>query len=142
MSTAQKTQKIVHERRRRPQSLRLRTLTPSLLVRNLNRSLAWYRDVVGFTVDEMYEQKGELKGASLIAGSVRIFLSQDDGAEGREGAGVGLYCTTAQNVDEVAVAIKARGATLASEPADMPWGVRAFSLADPDGYRVTISSEG
>ena len=108
----------------------------------MNRSLAWYRDVVGFTVDEMYEQKGELKGASLIAGSVRIFLSQDDGAEGREGAGVGLYCITAQNVDEVAVAIKARGGTLASEPADMPWGVRAFSLADPDGYRVTISSEG
>jgi predicted enzyme related to lactoylglutathione lyase len=45
-------------------------------------------------------------------------------------------------VDELAAAIEARGGTLESPPADMPWGARAFSLVDPDGYKITIASEG
>jgi predicted enzyme related to lactoylglutathione lyase len=38
-------------------------------------------------------------------------------------------------------AIKGRGGQLASEPADMPGGVRAFDLVDSDGFLLTISSE-
>ena len=44
------------------------------------------------------------------------------------------------DVDEVAGSIKSRGGTLAAEPDDMPWGARAFSLVDPDGFQLTISS--
>ena len=40
----------------------------------------------------------------------------------------------------LAGAIRERGGTLASEPADMPWGARAFDLVDPDGFRLTITS--
>ena len=36
--------------------------------------------------------------------------------------------------------IKSRGGTLASEPAYMPWGARAFDLLDPDGFQLTITS--
>jgi uncharacterized glyoxalase superfamily protein PhnB len=28
-----------------------------------------------------------------------------------------------------------------SEPVDTPWGVRMFRVRDPDGFRLTISSE-
>jgi predicted enzyme related to lactoylglutathione lyase len=48
--------------------------------------------------------------------------------------------TTAQNVDEIANRIKAQGGTLASEPADMPWGARVFRVQDPDGFRIAFSS--
>jgi uncharacterized glyoxalase superfamily protein PhnB len=51
-----------------------------------------------------------------------------------------LHLTTAQNVDEIAAGIKQRGGKLDSEPADMPWGTRAFALTDPDGFKLTISS--
>jgi uncharacterized glyoxalase superfamily protein PhnB len=30
---------------------------------------------------------------------------------------------------------------LETEPADMPWGARVFRLVDPDGYKLSISSE-
>ena len=33
--------------------------------------------------------------------------------------------------------IKARGGTLAQEPKD-DWGMRAFSVEDPDGYKITF----
>jgi uncharacterized glyoxalase superfamily protein PhnB len=70
-------------------------------------------------------------------------LTQDDWAKGHDrqkGEGFRLYLNTVQDVDEIAAMIKERGATLVSEPADMPWGARVFSLVDPDGFKLTISS--
>jgi uncharacterized glyoxalase superfamily protein PhnB len=47
--------------------------------------------------------------------------------------------TTADDIDAIAARARAAGATLDTEPAVM-WGVRAFRLRDPDGFRWTISS--
>ncbi len=141
------TQTDVPEERRvqDPHSLRLRSISPSLTVNDLRASLAWYRDTVGFSVEQAYEHEGQLRGVALMAGNARLMLSQDDGAKGSDrtkGVGHRLYMTTAQDVDEIAGAIKGRGGTLASEPADMPWGARAFNLVDLDGFQLTITSEG
>ncbi len=121
-----------------------RTLSASLTVKDLQKSLAWYRDVVGFTVDQKYEHEGKLRGVSLKAGQVRILIGQDDGAKGWDrvkGEGFSLMITTAQSIDEIATRIASLGGTLDSEPADMPWGARMFRLRDPDGFKLTISSE-
>ncbi|MBI2401351.1 MAG: VOC family protein [Gemmatimonadetes bacterium] len=129
--------------RRQPESLRLRDIAPSLTVNDLQASLAWYRDVLGFTVYETWEHEGKLAGASLKAGSAYVNLSQDDWAKGRDrvkGEGFRLYLSTRQNLDQIAAAIKARGGKLASEPTDQPWGARTFNLVDPDGFKLTISS--
>jgi uncharacterized glyoxalase superfamily protein PhnB len=130
-------------RRAEPQSLRARTLSASLTVKDLQKSLAWYRDVVGFTVDREYEREGKLRAVALKAGDVRILIGQDDGAKGLDrgkGDGFSLQFTTAQNVDEIATRIKEAGGTLESEPADA-WGARVFRLQDPDGFKLVISSE-
>jgi uncharacterized glyoxalase superfamily protein PhnB len=132
------------EKRAQPESFRASSLRASLTAKDLQRSLAWYRDVVGFTVDREYERAGKLTAVALKAGAVRILLGQDDGAKGLDrakGEGFSLLITTAQNVDEIAKRIKERGGTLESEPADTPWGARAFRLRDPDGFRLAISSE-
>lgn len=129
--------------RHKPESLRLRDVAPGLTVNDLQASIAWYRDIIGFTVDETWEHGGKLAGASLKAGATTIHLSQDDWARGRDrvkGEGFRLYLSTAQDVDAIAAAIKARGGKLASAPADQSWGARTFNLVDPDGYKLTISS--
>jgi uncharacterized glyoxalase superfamily protein PhnB len=80
---------------------------------------------------------------SLKAGDVRILLSQDNGAKGADrtkGEGFSLMITTVQGVDELAARIKEHGGSLASEPADTPWGMRAFRLQDPDGFKFVVSS--
>jgi len=113
-------------------------------VKDLGKSLAWYRDVVGFMVERQHERDGKLRAISLKAGAVRILINQDDGAKGWDrvkGEGFSLQLTTAQGVDEIAKRIREQGGTLESEPADMPWGVRMFRLLDPDGFRWAISSE-
>ena len=130
--------------RAEPASFRARALNASLTVKDIHKSLAWYHDVVGFTIDQKHEREGKLRAASLKAGDVRILINQDDGAKGWErvkGDGFSLQFTTAQNIDEIASRIKERGGTLDSEPADMPWGVRMFRVRDPDGFKLAISSE-
>jgi uncharacterized glyoxalase superfamily protein PhnB len=132
------------ERRSSPQTLRARDLTAGLTVNDIEASVAWYRDVLGFVLEDEWKQEGKLVGAAMLAGTARIFLGQDNWAKGRDrqkGEGFRIHLSTVQNVDEVAARIKASGAELESEPADMPWGGRAFSVADPDGFKFTISSE-
>jgi len=129
--------------RRTPESLRLRSVTPAFTVTDLQRSIAWYRDVIGFFVEETWEHDGRVSGVSLKAGSVSLLLSQDDFAKGRDrakGQGFRLHLGTAQSIDDIAKGIEERGGVLETRPADMPWGVRAFSLVDPDGYKLTVSS--
>ncbi|MDQ2668294.1 MAG: VOC family protein [Gemmatimonadota bacterium] len=130
--------------RAKPESFRGRNLAASFTVNDLTKSLAWYCDVIGFTIHEKYDRGGKLQAASLKAGDVRILLGQDDGAKGWErtkGVGCSLQIETAQDINELAARIKAQGGTLESEPMDMPWGSRVFRVADPDGFKIAISSE-
>jgi uncharacterized glyoxalase superfamily protein PhnB len=129
--------------RAQPESFRGRSLSASLTVNDLDKSLAWYRDVVGFTVDQKYEREGKVRAVSLKAGAVRLLLTQDNGARGADrvkGVGFSLQITTAQNVDDIATRIKELGGTLESEPADA-WGARVFRVRDPDGFTLVVSSE-
>jgi uncharacterized glyoxalase superfamily protein PhnB len=138
---ARKTRRLVQ--RKRPETLRLRTASPGFTANDLGRSLAWYRDVLGFTVKDRGEENGKLMWVELVAGGVTFYVSQDDWKKGRDrkkGEGFSLYCTTGQNVDDLAAAIKARGGALAQEPRDTPWGTRDFAVTDPDGFRITIGS--
>lgn len=131
------------QERKQPEALRLRTAMPALTVADLEASIAWYRDVLGFGVVDEYRHEGKVVGASLIAGNVSFMLGQDDFAKGRDrekGVGFRLYCQTAQDIDEIARDIKARGGTLLQEPTDQPWGSRDMAVEDPDGFKISIST--
>lgn len=138
--TARKARRRV--KRKQPEALRLRATAPSFTVNDLQKSIAWYTDVLGFTVKERWEREGRLMGVEIVAGTVTFGLSQDDWKKGRDrrkGEGCSVYCTTVQDVDEMAARIKARGGALLKEPRDQPWGTRDFAVADPDGFKITIS---
>lgn len=125
------------------ETLRGLNLNASLTVNDLEKSLAWYRDVVGFHVEREFERDGRKMAVSLQAGSVAILLTQDDGAKGAnrvKGEGFSMMIVTAQDVDQLAAGIKQRGGTLDSEP-DTRFGRRAFRLHDPDGFKFVISTE-
>ena len=122
--------------------LSAQSLEASLTTADVRRSREWYRDVLGFVVDREFEREGAMFAVSMRAGQVRILLTQDDGGKGaerRKGDGFSLQLTTDQDIDSIAPAAKEAGAALDTEPTSM-WGVRAFRLRDPDGFRWTISS--
>jgi lactoylglutathione lyase len=123
--------------------LRAVALYPSLTVRDLQTSVAWYRDVIGFEVEREIVRDGVLRAVALHAGDVRLLLNHDDGAKGHnrpKGTGMSMNVATRQSVDAVAAHIKARGGSLLTEPADMPWGQRVFRVVDPDGFTFAVSA--
>jgi uncharacterized glyoxalase superfamily protein PhnB len=125
-------------------SLALSQASPSLTVNDLDKSLAWYRDVVGFGLEETWkDDAGKVMGVSLRAGDVSLMLGQDDWKKGRDrkkGEGFRIFCMTKGNVDTLAKKIEAKGGRLDQGPTDQPWGVRDISLTDPDGFKITIAA--
>lgn len=129
--------------RKKPETLRLASAAPSLTVNDVEKTLAFYRDVLGFTVTDRWEEGGKLFGLMLLAGDVSVYVSQDDWKKGKDrqkGEGFRVYCATLQDVDVLASQMKKAGATLDQEPADMEWG-RHFSVTDPDGFKYTFVNE-
>lgn len=119
------------------------SMEASLTVNDVAKSLAWYRDVMGFAVDRTHEREGRLLAVSLRAGHVRILVNQDDGSKGKDrvkGEGFSLQFTTTQDVDAIAARVKNAGGVLDTEPMD-GWGARVFRLRDPDGFRLVVSSK-
>jgi catechol 2,3-dioxygenase-like lactoylglutathione lyase family enzyme len=103
-------------------------------------SLAWYRDVLGFRVVQEWKKNGQLTGAEMKSAAVTFYINQDDWKQGRDrikGQGIRLFVTTGPDIDGYADAIKDRGGVLAGEPAS-EWGVRAFAVNDPDGFKLTF----
>jgi lactoylglutathione lyase len=129
--------------RAEPQAFRARAAHPSFTVNDLTKSIAFYCTGIGFSVGEVWTHEGKVTGVELRAGTVELYLSQDDDAKGwdrKKGVGASISFITAQKVDDVAARLKKAGYPLLGEPADMPWGARAFRVADPDGFLIGISS--
>lgn len=137
------TAKKAETPRRQPETLRLRSVMPALTAADVKRSLAFYMDVLGFTLLDRWEEGGVLQGGEVVAGDVTIMLSQDDFSKGRDrtkGVGQRLWCMTAQDVDALAAQIRARGGTIDEGPTS-EWGMRFFTVTDPDGFRLTFAQE-
>jgi lactoylglutathione lyase len=127
-------------RRQQPESLRLRSITPVFTVNDLQRSVAFYRDGLGFFVSEKWEEGGQLQGVMLKAGGCHLGLSQDDFSKGRDrpkGVGFRISCETLQDVDLFAERLKAFGGTIIEGPGER-WSSYSFTAEDPDGFKITI----
>jgi catechol 2,3-dioxygenase-like lactoylglutathione lyase family enzyme len=141
MATSSKSQRgSSRADRQQPESLRLRSMMPSFTVNDLERSVAWYSDGLGFYVAERWEEEGRLKGVMLKAGACEVGLSQDDFSRGRDrpkGVGFRIWSETAQDIDAIAARLRAFGGTIAEEPGDK-WDGYSFTAQDPDGFKITI----
>jgi catechol 2,3-dioxygenase-like lactoylglutathione lyase family enzyme len=136
-----KPQASGHPKRQQPETLRLRSITPSFTVNDIERSLAWYRDGLGFFVGERWEEGGRLQGVMLKAGTCEFGLSQDDFTKGRDrvkGVGFRLWCNTTQDVDAIAARLRTLGGTIIEEPGER-YDTYGFTAQDPDGFKITIT---
>jgi len=125
-----------------PESLRLRSLSPALTADDLEASVRFYVDALGFTVHERWEEEGKLLGVMLVAGACHFGLSQDDWGKGRDrqkGVGFRIFAETAQDLDAIAARLREHGVE-PDGPKTEPWGQRALTATDPDGFKITLTA--
>jgi len=117
-----------------------------LAVADIGRSVAFYRDAIGFEVDALYDDPPY---ATLELAGARLSLAeQGHAAEDRPGVEMAAPADPARaNVALVVEVEDARaeherlgglGVRFLAEPYEPPWGGCRFFCVDPDGYLVEI----
>jgi catechol 2,3-dioxygenase-like lactoylglutathione lyase family enzyme len=103
-----------------------------LEVNNLEESVAFYRDVLGFEI-ESHTPDADPPIASVKSGSLRISLVQQLETMLKRGRGV-HFVLGVTDVEDFYQQLRSRHINVA-EPRDEGWGGRFVSLQDPDSYR-------
>ncbi len=104
-----------------------------LEVNNLEESLAFYRDSLGFEISK-HTPESEPPMATVQAGSLKISLAQHLETMLKRGRGVSFFIGVS-DVDDYYNQLRAKGVDV-YPPADEGWGGRFITLQDPDKYRL------
>lgn len=121
---------------------------PILYVSDIERSVRFYRDVIGFVKVYQWPLEGPPAFVSLTLGSVALGISTRSVAESLLGRPVCQddsprfeLCLSTQDVDEASEHLRSRGVQQVRPPANMPWGERVVHFMDPDGNPIHISAK-
>ena len=117
------------KRREMAQTLRFEGM--SLQVRDVARSVAFYRDMLGFAVDQSRPAFALLRLGAVTLGLLR---TRPDGVSPDT---VHLELTT-DDLDALYTELRARGVSFHEPPHDAPWE-RTMATYDPDGYKVEFA---
>jgi catechol 2,3-dioxygenase-like lactoylglutathione lyase family enzyme len=123
----------------------LTKLTPNLIVSDVGRSLAFYRDVLGFTVGPTVPDAPPFVFAIVQSGPVEVFLNAPEPAIAEypafKGRPIGGTLTLFIEVVDIARAHESlRDRVKIVMPLEHKWyGVTEFAFEDPDGYLITFA---
>jgi glyoxylase I family protein len=119
-------------------------MTPMLGVSDIGRSLAFYRDLLGFGVISTFEPGRQMSWAHLLNGPAELMLTGHPGAatsaEAVKAHGDARLYIWTDDVLEVLARARALGMQAAG-PSVRFYGIKDFELTDPDGYGLVIGQE-
>jgi lactoylglutathione lyase len=119
---------------------------PMLSVDSLERSLEFYRDLLGFAESYRFPPDGKAVFVTLTAGASELGI-------GQLGSGPALHgqaqrpatghrielCVYVDELDATVHKARAAGVRVILEPVAQPWGERVAYLEDPDGNLVMLA---
>jgi predicted enzyme related to lactoylglutathione lyase len=115
-------------------------VSPILLVADLDRAVAYYRDRLGFTC-EVYGEPPNFATASRDAATMLLALADDPGRLVPHWKIVDKMWNAYIRVDDVESIyeeVQERGAGIDYTIYDAPYGFREFGVQDPDGHDIAF----
>ncbi len=122
---------------------------PILYATNVNKSLAYYADVLGFKIgwrwsDEkscLLEESDELfEVGTALVGRDKVQFMLVKQAQGQPGMWLHLDVESAEEVDALYAEWLSRGALIVEAPSLRPWGTYEMRVRDPDSHTMRVSS--
>ena len=123
-------------------------LTPNLLVADVERSLAFYTNVLGFERGATVPEQPPFVFGSVVSGPLEIFFNERETAvkeyPALGGKPIGMTGTMFIELEGTGKIEALHDRLKAIVPIVMPlvtqwYGVKEFAIADPDGYVITFA---
>ena len=131
------------------QSTTFTRVTPNLIVADMERSLSFYRDALGFTQDQTVPEQPPYIFVWLKAGDASVFLNakqdppagQPDLFAGRQiGGTLSLYIVV-DGIEELLKKVQQKEVKIAVPLHTEFYGMKEFAVFDPDGYLLIFAEE-
>ena len=133
--------------------MKLKKLTPNLIVTNVESSLNFYCNVLGFqlggTVPEVppyvfgsvVSEKGRTDGVEIFFNDQKA-VAEDYPALGTNPIGGSLTLfIEVEGIQEILAAVTRSGAKITMPLKDQFYGMREFAFEDPEGWVVTVAEK-
>jgi uncharacterized glyoxalase superfamily protein PhnB len=116
----------------------LHGIQPVMQVADLPAAIAFYRDVLGFTVD--FVAGDPPVHARLASGTLMIRLVPFEGGGARRDRSYS-WIYVGRDLDGLFERYRAAGVEIVGAPTDQPWGLRDFRIRDRDGHLYCFAAE-
>jgi len=127
--------------------MQIKKLTPNLIVSNVEASLKFYREILGFEPAMTVPDESPYVFAGVSNGSVEIFFN-DQKTVAHEypnlAASIGASLTLYMEVDslqEVLERVQKAGQKISMPVTEQFYGMKEFAFEDRDGYTITIAQK-
>ncbi len=127
--------------------MQIRKLTPNLVVRNVEASLKFYREVLGLEPAITVPEQSPYIFASVTNGNVEIFFNDQKTVAAeypKLAATVGASLTLYMEVDSLQVIfdrVEKAGAKITMPITQQFYDMKEFAFEDQDGYTITIAQK-
>ena len=127
--------------------MQIKKLTPNLIVRNVEASLKFYRDVLGLETAMTVPEQAPYVFAGVSNGAIEIFFNDQKVVAAeypKLAATVGASLTLYMEVDSLQVVldrVQKSGAKISMPVTEQFYGMKEFAFEDADGYTVTIAEK-
>jgi len=119
-------------------------LEPLIYVSDLQKSIDFYTNILGFRLGELYPSKDNPSYAPVFIGEYKLMLclaresNKKFYPQGLGGSGSQLFIQV-EKVDEIYQKVKSN-VEIVDDIETKAWGDREFTIKDPDGYLITFYS--
>lgn len=119
-------------------------IIPLLNVEDADRSIAFYRDALGFEVVQTFEADGATAWAMLKSGETKLIINQPDNADSKARRNADSYGDVVlyfyvESARDRHADLTAQGVAVGDVTTEA-YGMEEFLLRDPDGYEIAIGS--
>jgi uncharacterized glyoxalase superfamily protein PhnB len=132
------------------QSAKFHKVTPNLVVRDLETSIKFYRDVLGFSVSQTVPDKAPFIFAWMKRDEADIFLNANMPPQPGEpdlyagktigGGTMSLYLVM-QGIDDLYAKVQQEKVPIVIAMHKQFYGMREFAVHDPDGHLLIFAQE-
>jgi uncharacterized glyoxalase superfamily protein PhnB len=129
--------------------MKFNKVTPNLIVADMEKSLAFYRDVLGFTVSQSVPDKSPFVFAWITRSGADIFLNQHmppqagqpDLFAGKQIGGTLSMYLAMDGIEDLLKAVEAHRIKIAMPLHTEFYGMKEFAVFDPDGYLLIFAEQ-